>query len=305
MNRPLLMTSTVLSGALVLGLMGSAVRAADPDMGAMPAVSAINGKIEIGGGFSDFDGSSTDEILYGAASLSVPLGDMFGLQGDLGVTHMFGETGVGGNVHLFTRDPNAYLLGAIAGYADVGPANAYWFGGEAEVYMDNMTLELAAGYLNVNPNIGSSSDELFAIADLAFYPVENLRVSLGGSSIAGFESGNIAAEYMLDSMPMSLKFKGEVGEDKFVAATAGISFYFGGNDSTKSLMRRHREDDPRNRVLDIFGAGAAAFGGGTPAAGPGPAPDPECSTGQIRNPESGLCETVIIDPEVFFRSELR
>ena len=218
MLRYSLMTSTVLSGVMMLGLFGTAALAADMDMGTMPAVSAFNGKIEIGGGVADFDGASSDEILYGAASLSLPVGDMFGLQADFALTNAFGETGVGGNVHFFTRDPNSYLFGVIAGYGDVGPADAFWAGGEAEFYLDNVSLELAAGYLNVNPNGASSSDEFFAIADIAFYPVENMRLSLGGSTIAGFASGNLAAEYMLDSLPMSFKLKGEVGEDKFVSS---------------------------------------------------------------------------------------
>ncbi len=116
--------------------------------------------------------------------------------------------------------------------------------------------------MNVDPNNGRSRDKAFAFGDVAFYPVENFRLALGASSVAGFESGHATAEYLLDAMPISFKVKGEVGENKFTAVTAGVSFYFGGDSPTKTLMRRHREDDPRNKVLDIFGAGAAAFGDG-------------------------------------------
>ena len=116
--------------------------------------------------------------------------------------------------------------------------------------------------MNVDPNNGRSRVKAFAFGDVAFYPVENFRLALGASSVADFESGHATAEYLLDAMPVSLKLKGEVGENKFTAVTAGVSFYFGGDSPTKTLMRRHREDDPRNKVLDIFGAGAAAFGDG-------------------------------------------
>ena len=122
---------------------------------------------------------------------------------------------------------------------------------------------------------------------MAFYPVENFRLALGASSVAGFESGHATAEYLLDAMPVSLKLKGEVGENKFTAVTAGVSFYFGGDSPTKTLMRRHREDDPRNKVLDIFGAGAAAFGSGV-AAGAAP-PPPVCPEGFSFSVLLGIC----------------
>jgi hypothetical protein len=261
-----LLSSTILSGALVVGLFGGMAIAADVDYAKLPAVSAFNGKVELGGGFADFDTLSSDELFYGGASISVPLGDMFGLQADLAVVDVFGETGVGGNVHLFTRDPASYLLGVIGGYGDAGTADAFWLGGEAEFYMDNFSIEAAAGYMNLDPSVGSNSDELFAFLDLGYYATENFRLTLGGSSVAGFESANIGAEYMMADMPLSFKVRGEVGEDDFVSATAGITFYFGGNEANKSLIRRHREDDPRNRAIDIFGKGAAAFGnGGAPA----------------------------------------
>jgi hypothetical protein len=275
MTKSNLLMTTILTGFLSLNPLGCVVIAADVDAGPLPAVSAINGKVQFGGGFADTNATSSDELFYGAGSLSMPLGDMFGLQADFAVKNILNDTAAGGNVHLFTRDPSSYLIGAIAGYGDVGNASAAWVGGEAEFYMDSATLEMAAGYLNVNPNVGSNSDELFASADIAFYPVDNMRLALGASSVAGFQSGNVTAEYLLDAMPVSLNLKAQVGEDSFTAMSAGVSFYFGGDDSSKSLKRRHREDDPRNRVLDIFGAGAAAFGGGTLGKG-GPGCGYEC-----------------------------
>ncbi len=251
--------------------------AADVDVGPLPAVSAFNGKVEFGGGYADYNGASSDELFYGGASLSMPLGDMFGLQADLAVKDVFGETGIGGTVHLFTRDPGSYLVGAIAGYGDVGDVDAYWAGGEAEFYLDRVSVELAGGYMNIDPVVGSNQDELFAFADVAFYPMDNLRLNLGAASVAGFQSAHVSAEYLLEAMPVSLKLTGELGEDSYSAVTAGVSFYFGGNDSTKSLMRRHREDDPRNRALDIFGSGAAAFAGAGVGGAGGAASDPEAA----------------------------
>jgi hypothetical protein len=41
---------------------------------------------------------------------------------------------------------------------------------------------------------------------------------------------------------------------------AGLSLYFGGED--KSLIRRHREDDPSLHFFNIFSAGLLGGGGG-------------------------------------------
>jgi hypothetical protein len=61
-------------------------------------------------------------------------------------------------------------------------------------------------------------------------------------------------------LPAGLTVDGRVGEHGFATLSAGFSFYFGG-DTSKSLIRRHREDDPPIRGLDIFGAAGDAFQG--------------------------------------------
>jgi len=59
-------------------------------------------------------------------------------------------------------------------------------------------------------------------------------------------------------LPASLTVDGRVGEHGFTTLTAGFNIYFGG-DTSKSLIRRHREDDPPIRGKDIFGAAGDAF----------------------------------------------
>lgn len=254
---------------LALGLSISAVSlsavatAADLEAGRLPAVSAVNGKLEIGGGWADIDSLGSDEVLFAAASLSIPLGERMGFQGDLNISNWYDDTAVSANGHLFTRDPSSYLLGVIGGYGSNGSVNLAWVGPEAELYLNSLSVELAGGYVNVDPDWASAHGEAFVFADLGFYATENLRFTLGGSSIAKFESAHLGLEWMPEAigMPVSFKLDGQVGEDDYQAVTASVSFYFGGD---KSLMRRHREDDPRNRALDMFGAGS--HGPGAPAA---------------------------------------
>jgi hypothetical protein len=256
----------LLTGTIAAGMYGSAVFAADFDpVTGLPAVSGPNGKVEFSAGYIDLDDISSDEVFRGGASLSFPVGDMFGIQADVAVVDAFSETGVGGTLHFFTRDPETYLLGGIVGYADFGPVNAFYGGPEVEFYLDNISIEAVAGVMDLGG--AASGTEFFAMGDVALYATENLRLSLGAATVAGFASGNAGLEWFMSDLglPASLTLNGRLGEEGFTSITAGFSVYFGGED--KSLIRRHREDDPKNRSLDIFGAAA---GGATLDASPCP-----------------------------------
>jgi hypothetical protein len=248
-----LVTTTVMAAAF-----GSQVLAADVTVMDLPAVSAFNGKIEAGGGFVDLKNVSGTGLFYGGAAVSMPLGDKMGFQVDVTVDRALHETSIGGAAHLFTRDPSSYLLGAYGGVADVGSANLAWIGGEGELYMGNVSVEALGGYMNVKPNGKGHKDKGFAIVDFGYYATDNFRLTLGASSIASFETGHAGFEYMLDSTPFSITGDVRAGESGFVAAKIGGVFYFGGNEASKSLIRRHREDDPSIRFRDIFGSGGTA-----------------------------------------------
>lgn len=258
----------LLTGTIAAGMYGGVSMAADVAAdGALPAVSDINGKVEIGGGFADLDDISSDEVFRGGAALSFPVGDMFGIQADLTALDVFGDTAVGGAVHAFTRDPNSYLFGVYGGYVDAGPANVWYVGPEAELYLDNISIEAIGGYMDISNGGGS---EFYALGDVAFYATDNLRLQVGASSVANFESARAGLEWFMGDtgLPASLTLDGRLGEDGFTSVTAGISLYFGGED--KSLIRRHREDDPRLRFFDIFNSGFLGFikpPGNTPCEG--------------------------------------
>jgi hypothetical protein len=253
-------TAFLLGGTIAAGMYGSVAFAADIETtSALPAVSGINGKVEIGGGWADIDDLSSDEVFRGAAALSFPVGDAFGIQADLSALDAFGDTAVGGALHAFTRDPNSYLLGVYGGYVDVGDANIWYVGPEAELYLDNISIEAVGGFMDISGG-GNPGSEFYAIGDVGFYATENLRLTVGASSVAGFESGHAGAEWLLadTGIPASLTLDGRIGEDGFSSVMAGVSVYFGGED--KSLIRRHREDDPRIRSLDLFSAGVIGSG---------------------------------------------
>ncbi len=276
------MTSFKASAAVFgLFILAGSADAADVGKVSLPAVSGLNAKIEASFGFVDLNNFGSDEEFRGGASFSMPLGESFGFQGDLAVVDVFDDTMIGGTAHLFTRDPGSYLFGMIGGAGFGDNANIYYAGPEAEFYLDQLSLELAGGYMNVDRDNGGSKNKMFAFADVAFYATDDLRLSLGASSVAGFSAANAAAELQLSGsgLPLSLTLNGSVGEDGYMAASVGFKMYFGQED--KSLIRRHREDDPRNRSLDIFSSAGNAFANGPAASAPTGPIIGECPPGEV------------------------
>jgi hypothetical protein len=250
-------TTFLLTGTIAAGMYGGVSFAADVSSAptSLPAVSGINGKVQIGGGWADLNHMDGDTVFRGGAALSFPVGDMFGLQADFSAVDVFNHSAVGGAVHAFTRDPNSYLFGVYGGYVDAGAPNVWYVGPEAELYLGNVSIEAIGGYMDVT-NSGSSGSKYYAVGDLALYATDNLRLSIGASTVATFDSAHAGLEWFMgdSGIPASFTLDGRLGEDGFTSVMAGISLYFGGED--KSLIRRHREDDPRIRFFDIFNAGA-------------------------------------------------
>lgn len=218
-----------------------------------PAVSGVNGKLEL-----DFGALTNPQV--GTArlggSLTVPVGNAFGLQGDVALTSTDGDLTWGGALHAFTRDPNSYLLGVTAGYVANDGASLAAFGPEAELYLGNISLEGWVGWASAEYDDVSLDDETgaFFIGDVAAYITDDWRVSAGAAFILGEGSLRLATEYQLSDLGMPLSVTGEVrayDDDRWMAKI-GLKGYFGGSD--KTLIERHRQDDPPNRVLDLFGS---------------------------------------------------
>jgi hypothetical protein len=260
-----------LAGTALVLLLGGPVLAADVSATATRAVAAPNGKVELGGGWAGLSHLGNDADIYGGASFSMPMGDRLGMQADFSVQNVWGDTMTGGNLHLFTRDPDRYLFGVVAGGGGSDHASLFYVAPEMELYLGNVSLETWGGYVSVDKSGSPAKDKFFIQSDLAFYATDNLRLTIGGSSVAGFDSGHVGVEYLIDSqqMPIALTANAQVGDNKFAEVTGGLSIYFGGE--SKSLIRRHREDDPRNRSLSLF----SGIGNGLTKSGPTCDFDPE------------------------------
>jgi len=185
----------------------------------------------------------------------VPLGERFGAQGDLmAVLTGVGDLYLAGAGHLFTRDPSRYLLGVAAGVVVAPGAKLAAVGVEGELYMDRWSLEAWAGLAGVDYADPLMADYtgVFGFGDIAYYPTDNLRFAVGGSYVLGDSALHLSTEYQFDNpaWPMSLTGDAKLHASGNYTVTVGLKGYFGG--PSKSLIERHRQDDPRNRAVDLF-----------------------------------------------------
>jgi hypothetical protein len=225
-------------------LAGFPVAAADLDVVppfGLCAVSGVNGKLEGAGGFieNDVDNGARGHLL---GSVSFPLGCAWGLQIDAGIGDLAGSTSGGLATHLFTRDPESHLLGFYAQWGAVGRDDLWRLGAEAEYYLGNISLEGLGGWENTD----SGGDDVFAALALAYYPMDNLRLNIGYHRFFETDAAAGGFEWLPDNSiigsPVSFFAHAAVGDDDFATVFGGVRIYFGGPE--KSLIRRHREDDP-------------------------------------------------------------
>ena len=179
-------------------------------------------------------------------SLSVPMGFAYGLQIDGAAGSGDGAAfyGIGG--HLFWRDPARGLLGLYAqlsrtGTLTSGATNGFdvgKFGVEGAAYLGRFSLEGLAAY-----QFGSASG-FNGKAVVAYYPTDNLRLDAGVRYVEGPGTmGLVDAEWRPhETSGLTLFASGAFGQNSFSQLLGGARYYFG--DANKSLIDRHRQDDP-------------------------------------------------------------
>jgi hypothetical protein len=254
------------------------------------AVSGVNGKMNIVGGFAD-DGGASNSASFGAnGSLSMPLGCDFGVQLDAGFLNQLGDTTYGGVGHFFMRDPNSYLIGMTGGYFKGSDSSVWAAGPEVELYSGQFSFEAWAGMANVDVNGFGKSNKGFAFADVGFYATDDLRLSIGASVLGESKFLNAGLEYQVTD-PVSISLGGKIGDDDYVAVNAGLTLYFG-ETGNKTLIRRHREDDPRNRLIDFQAAQASVvkkIKKAAPTTTSGATTTPDCGSTGIFLPDDNVC----------------
>jgi hypothetical protein len=243
------MTTLRLPALSVLALLAATTLAAAADAvrapfiaGALPAVSAQNGKLGAFGGQID-----SETILGLDGSFSVPLSHDWGAQVD-GLAGTGGGSpfwGIGG--HLFWRNPAQGLLGiygSFVNWSDIG-ARVSKVGAEGQLYNGPWTFSALAAMQ------GGTFNGFAGNASLSYYVTPDFRLDGAYRFLNGEGStGLIGAEWLVTRSGLALFATGTVGgsHDVFLA---GGRVYLG--TPGKSLADRQRQDDPPNELIqDLF-----------------------------------------------------
>ena len=236
----------IVTGTFAFGLMFSTSLsfAADIGPGCIPAVSGLNGKLDAAAGYLE-DNDNSGGRFQGVATLSMPIGCLLGAQIDLGGGDLDGDGYFSAQGHLFIRDPSSYLLGVQAQYVDLSGDDIFRVGPEFELYLDNITFSGVASFETANNNL--LDDGFVGGLQAAFYATENFALTAGYRHFLSTDAGAIGFEYQPESLPGSIYADAMFGSDNYLSIVGGVRFYFGGEE--KSLIRRHREDDPWNLML--------------------------------------------------------
>jgi hypothetical protein len=150
--------------------------------------------------FIDEDGGPSDAFFAngGEGLLSLPLGSNLSIQSD--IKYEYNETALDapnfadpwgprysfqGAAHLSWRDPSKGLFGVFggAGASAFNPGGRYDFsflGGEAQFYLDNITLYAQGGYVDfdLRSGFGTLEDGIFARGVLRWFTMTDSRLQL-------------------------------------------------------------------------------------------------------------------------------
>jgi hypothetical protein len=263
-----------------IGLAAGAARGADlpvkapAQAGCIQAVDGINGKVAGWGG-----SFASNSIYGGSGSLALPLGCEFGAQID-GTAASFDNRFLGTIAgHVFWRDPAKALLGIYGSFTDwnqVGGVRTGHVGPEAEWYSGRWTLQGVAGAEfgnNASGIVGGLTEtynvktRFFDEVNLAYYLQDNFKVYVGHRYLGGENALALGGEYgipMNHGVMAALFAEGRIGESNVSGVWGGLRFYFGQKD--KTLIRRHREDDPTDWT--VGNNGSSNTGTSTPTTTP-------------------------------------
>jgi hypothetical protein len=286
-----LATLMTIQGAIAADLIYSPRPIEEQDVGmTLPAVSGPNGKWELSLG-----PTSPGPLSFRAgASVSLPVGDRFGVQIDVAATSSSAGWLAGGVIHAFTRDPDSYLFGLASGVVRGPTGTLGVIGVEGELYLDDVSLEAWGGVAGINYDVLPDVAGVFLIADAAYYFTDDFRASLGVSHLLGVNGLHLGAEYQFGAFDMPLSFTADAryNSDGSYSLMAGLKGYFGGEQ--KSLKDRHRQDDPPNRTLGLFAASGSLLYA---------VPDDDACTPSFSSEPTISLDCFPDDPEAFCISE--
>ncbi|MEW6428883.1 MAG: hypothetical protein AB1568_12710, partial [Thermodesulfobacteriota bacterium] len=106
-------------------------------------------------------------------------------------------------------------------------------------------------YDQTAPFIDTDVSKAYLLADLGWYPLDDLLFSLAAGTMLDNNLLRGEVEYQTPVRGLSLYVEVMDAENHYDHALFGIRWYFGAD---KSLQRRHREDDPASAVAPVLAA---------------------------------------------------
>lgn len=205
-----------------------------------PAVEAFNGKISVEGGRY---GNTSGSVLGG--SVTAPLGHAFGVQIDAGTGRYLNSNYRGFGSHTFWRNPSIGLVGFTALSAKLGSDTQRRAGLEAEAYLTNFSIRLRAGR-----QTGTVENGGYGGVQGRWYATPNLALTLGNEDAPGQNTTKLGIEWQPGSSSapgLAFFAEHENTTDSRNRTVVGLRYYFGSN---KTLIKRHRTDDPDTLLPD-------------------------------------------------------
>jgi hypothetical protein len=125
---------------------------------------------------------------------------------------------------------------------------------EGQYFLNRFTLGMDLGvttlqYAHHAPFIDTHPVGFYATPSVSYYPTDNLMVTVAYSRYFDNNFGQFLLEYQTPAKGLSCFTELAIGDNGYDHALFGLRYYFGKN---KSLIRRHREDDPPNLLRSIL-----------------------------------------------------
>lgn len=257
------MKSLFLATAAVAAL-AAAPAVAQDSVGSIGA-RYVQSEVDASGVTADGDGMAID------AAFAVPVTADWTVTLDGAFAHAFDggpqddTSSLNGRIHA-SRNFGNIRVGAFVGGSDVVVGEQLWsFGGQAQAYMNNLTLTGSLAYETIE---GADADIWSLGGDAAYFINPNFRVNggLGWTTVeaAGLDtdavSANVGGEYLLGFSGMSVTANyshGELDDADLSVDTVmvGLRFSFGGGD----LQTRQRSGADLGRTVAGLGALAGAL----------------------------------------------
>ena len=118
-------------------------------------------------------------------------------------------------------------------------------------------IEFGHGSTGIEDGIIKTYDidtRFFDEVNLAYYVNDDFKLFVGHRYLSGKNALALGTEYGIPvggGVVAALFAEGRIGEDDFHGVWGGVRFYFG--HKNKTLIRRHREDDPVEWGASEFG----------------------------------------------------